>query len=67
MSFMPIPHVYEKILNWAYIFGGTEIYYYRGDIKYLRDDMQLAKPTFLCSVPRVFVKLYDKMKQRVAE
>ena len=61
MSFMPYPHVFEKILNWNYIYGGTEIYYYRGDVKLLREDMEIAKPTLLCAVPRVFVKLYDKM------
>ena len=32
-----------------------------GDVKLLREDMEIAKPTLLCAVPRVFVKLYDKM------
>jgi len=64
---MPYPHVYEKILNWNYIYGGTEIYYFRRDVKYLKDDMEIAKPTFLAAVPRVYVKIYDKMQERINE
>ena len=40
---------------------GQKYVYYRGDVRLLREDMEIAKPTFLCAVPRIFVKLYDKM------
>ena len=39
ISYLPLPHVYEKMLNWNYIRGGMFISYYRGDIKLLSQDI----------------------------
>ena len=39
ISYLPLPHVYEKMLNWNYIHGGMFISYYRGDVKLLSEDI----------------------------
>ena len=65
ISYLPLPHVYEKMLNWNYINSGMFISYYRGDIKLLSEDIQLAQPTFFPGVPRVFSRTYDKLKGKI--
>jgi len=36
--------------------------FYGGDVLKLTSDMQVLKPSFFISVPRLFNKFYDKIK-----
>ena len=46
--------------------GGTVIYF-SGDVQKLKDDLAVVKPTIFLSVPRLFSRFYDVLKQKFAE
>lgn len=60
LSFLPICHVYERMLIYLYQNNGVEIYYAQG-LDTLGDDMKLAKPHIMTVVPRLIEKVYDKI------
>ena len=41
--------------------------FYQGDILKIREDMAVLRPTVLASVPRLFNRFYDGMKQKINE
>eukprot|EP00933_Yihiella_yeosuensis_P074417 TRINITY_DN83343_c0_g1_i1.p1 TRINITY_DN83343_c0_g1~~TRINITY_DN83343_c0_g1_i1.p1 ORF type:complete len:474 (+),score=36.61 TRINITY_DN83343_c0_g1_i1:34-1422(+) len=60
-SYLPLSHVFEYVaLTFNVVNGGT-IYFSQGDIRYLVQDLQTVKPTFLPGVPRVFLKFYQNI------
>lgn len=38
-SYLPLPHGYERLLTWTFIYFGTKIAYYNGDVMKIKDDM----------------------------
>ena len=62
MSFLPLGHVFERIINYLLIrFGGTVGY--AESINTIADDAQVIKPTVFPSVPRVFEKFKAKVEE----
>ncbi|KAL0722960.1 hypothetical protein Bca4012_037559 [Brassica carinata] len=45
---------------------GSSVGYWRGDIRYLMDDVHALKPTVFCGVPRVYDKLYAGVMQKIS-
>lgn len=41
--------------------------FFAGNVLKLAEDMQVLKPTFFISVPRLFNKFYDKIKAKLDE
>ncbi|KAJ1552176.1 hypothetical protein HK405_012359 [Cladochytrium tenue] len=66
LSYMPLAHVYERISISMEIMAGCKIGFYRGDPKYLIEDILTLRPTFLPSVPRVWNRVADSIKAKVA-
>jgi long-chain acyl-CoA synthetase len=62
LSYLPLPHVFERIASLAITYSGASIYYYGGDVLKLKEDLVYVKPTFFISVPRLYNKFYDLMK-----
>jgi long-chain acyl-CoA synthetase len=59
LSYLPLPHCYERMVQYAlYAFGGR-IAFYGGDVLKLKDDLQAVRPTVFASVPRLFNKFYE--------
>jgi len=53
-SYLPLAHVMERVCLLLAFVKGAAIGFISGDVrKYLREDMQILKPTFLVAVPRV--------------
>jgi long-chain acyl-CoA synthetase len=44
-----------------FVFGGR-ICPFSGDIKQIKDDLELVKPSFFISVPRLYNRFYDAVK-----
>eukprot|EP00828_Plagiopyla_frontata_P038798 TRINITY_DN5093_c0_g1_i1.p1 TRINITY_DN5093_c0_g1~~TRINITY_DN5093_c0_g1_i1.p1 ORF type:complete len:418 (-),score=72.88 TRINITY_DN5093_c0_g1_i1:51-1304(-) len=65
LSFLPYPHIFEKKFTWVLVYYGHKICYYSGDPRNIAADIMAAKPTVLLGVPRVFTRIYDKIKERV--
>jgi long-chain acyl-CoA synthetase len=60
ISFLPLCHVYERILNYMYQLNGISIYYV-DQIEKLGDTMKSVHPEIFGAVPRVIEKTYDKI------
>ena len=61
LSYLPIAHILERIVNQVFFFLGAKIGYYRGDTLKIVDDCQELKPTVFVSVPRLYNRIYDKV------
>lgn len=66
LSYLPLPHVMERIVVIALLHVGAEIYMYGGDVNKLKDDLRDVRPTIFVSVPRLYNKFYDKIKEGFA-
>lgn len=63
LSFLPLCHVYERMLNYFYQFKGISIYYAES-IGTITQDMQDVKPHIMTTVPRLMEKIYDKIMMK---
>jgi long-chain acyl-CoA synthetase len=67
ISYLPSAHSFEKVLFTATLICGMRIGYYGGDPLKLLDDLKVLRPTLFPSVPRLFNRIYDKIKAQVEE
>ncbi|EGR31307.1 hypothetical protein IMG5_113440 [Ichthyophthirius multifiliis] len=64
LSYLPLSHVFERVFIHALLYAGAKIYYYSGDVKKIKDDLNDVKPTFFISVPRLFTRIYELISQK---
>ncbi len=64
--FLPLCHIFAKMLLWASIAVGARITFAESVAK-LIDNLGEVKPTFMGAVPRVYEKAYAKIQGRFAE
>ena len=65
LSFLPMAHILEQIVQaWCYSHGGT-MGFFRGDVKLLLDDVQALRPTLFVAVPRLLNRMYDTIMNTV--
>lgn len=57
LSFLPISHIYERMLHYLYI--ANSVHMYLGGMDTIKDDLMVAKPHMFTGVPRLFEKFYD--------
>jgi long-chain acyl-CoA synthetase len=60
LSFLPICHVYERMLLYLYQYLGVSIYFAES-IETVGDDLKEIKPQVFTAVPRLLEKVYDKI------
>ncbi|MDO6760094.1 long-chain fatty acid--CoA ligase [Tamlana sp. 2_MG-2023] len=60
LSFLPICHIFERLLIYVYQHTGTSIYYAEGLDK-IADNAKEIKPNLMSVVPRLLEKVYDKI------
>jgi len=60
ISFLPLNHVFERMMNLLYVNEGMKIYYAES-VDTLVDDIKDIKPHVFASVPRLLEKIYDKI------
>ncbi|MCF8331874.1 MAG: AMP-dependent synthetase/ligase [Bacteroidales bacterium] len=60
LSFLPLCHVYERMLNYMYQYLGLSIYYAES-IEKVGENIRECNPHIFCAVPRVLEKTYDKI------
>ena len=59
ISFLPLSHIFERMLEYYYLFKGVSIYY--GSIENIGEDLKEIQPTVMPTVPRLLEKVYDKI------
>lgn len=52
-SFLPLSHVFERLVLLFFLQKGAKIVFYGGDVLKIREDWELVKPTFIGIVPRL--------------
>lgn len=60
LSFLPVCHVFERMLHYLYIYSGITIYYAQS-IEKIGDNVKEVKPDFMSVVPRLLEKIYDSI------
>lgn len=58
-------HVFEKVLFNLTIIYGFKLGVYSGNVFKLLEDIQILKPTFFASVPRLLNKIYQSLTTKV--
>jgi len=60
-SYLPLPHVFERMVQVAMYQVGARIGFSSGDIRAMPSDLAALKPTIFGGVPRVWTRFYDKI------
>jgi len=60
MSFLPICHIYERMMNYAFFYKGLSIYYL-SNIAQVADFLKEVHPHIMTTVPRLLERVYDKI------
>lgn len=60
LSFLPICHVFERLVYLYYLYSGFSIYFAES-IDKIGDNMKEVKPHYMSVVPRLLEKVYDKI------
>jgi long-chain acyl-CoA synthetase len=60
LSFLPLCHVYERMMNYNYQYKGTSVYYIE-NMGTVADVMREIKPNICNVVPRLLEKIYDNI------
>ncbi|MCL9816749.1 AMP-dependent synthetase/ligase [Natronocalculus amylovorans] len=67
ISFLPLAHVFERMAGHFLMFSAGATVAYAESPDTLRDDFQLVRPNVASSVPRVYEKLYDAIREQASE
>lgn len=65
-SFLPLSHVFERMVTWSYMVAGATIYYAEQSGTLMRD-IREARPHYFTAVPRVLEKFYSGIQAAVAK
>ncbi len=60
LSYLPLCHVYERMLNYLYQYLGISVYYAE-NMATIGDNLREVKPDILSTVPRLLEKIYDRI------
>ncbi len=60
LSFLPMCHVYERMIVYLYLYLGISVYYAES-IEKIGDNLKEVKPHIFTTVPRLLEKVYDKI------
>ncbi|XP_050964575.1 long-chain-fatty-acid--CoA ligase 1a isoform X2 [Labeo rohita] len=61
ISFLPLAHMFERVVEGVLLVHGARIGYFQGDIRLLMDDLKTLKPTIFPVVPRLLNRMFDKI------
>ncbi|XP_053735911.1 long-chain-fatty-acid--CoA ligase 1-like isoform X1 [Synchiropus splendidus] len=61
ISFLPLAHMFERVVQGLMLVNGGRIGFFQGDIRLLMDDLATLKPTVFPLVPRLLNRMYDKV------
>lgn len=63
LSYLPLCHVYERMLNYLYQYLGISVYYAE-NMGTITENMKEVRPHILTTVPRLLEKVYDKLSAK---
>src|SRR5690606_28533481 len=66
LSFLPVCHVYERMLHYMYQYCGVELHFAES-LETISDNLKEVKPEVMTAVPRLLEKVYDKIYAKGTE
>lgn len=66
LSFLPVCHIYERMLQYLYIYTGTGVYFAES-LETISDNLKEIQPEVMSAVPRLLEKVYDKIIAKGAD
>ncbi|HTF06220.1 MAG TPA: long-chain fatty acid--CoA ligase [Bacteroidia bacterium] len=60
LSFLPLNHIYERMLSYLYLYRGPSIYYAES-LEKVAENIRELKPEMFTCVPRLIEKVYDRI------
>lgn len=66
LSFLPVCHIYERMLMYLYQYKGVSIYFAES-LETISDNLKEVKPQVMTAVPRLLEKVYDKIIAKGAD
>ncbi len=65
LSVLPLSHVFERLGMYMYIHHGLSVFYAES-LEKIGDNMREVRPTIMLCVPRLFEKIYARIRERAA-
>jgi long-chain acyl-CoA synthetase len=66
LSFLPLNHIFERMITYFYLYRGIGIYYAES-MDTIGDNLKEVKPDMFTTVPRLLEKVYDRIMAKGAE
>jgi long-chain acyl-CoA synthetase len=66
LSYLPLSHVFERMMTYLYLRLGYPIYYIE-DVDEIREDFEHVKPYYFATVPRLLEKVHTGIKVKGQE
>jgi long-chain acyl-CoA synthetase len=63
LSFLPLNHIFERMVSYLFLFKGTAIYYAES-MDTIGDNLKEVQPHMFTTVPRLLEKVYDRIMQK---
>lgn len=60
LSFLPLNHIFERMVTYIYLMSGVSVYYAEG-METISDNLREVKPGIFTTVPRLLEKVYEKI------
>ncbi len=60
LSFLPLNHIFEKLITYLYLYNGTSIYYAE-NMDTIGDNLREVKPDTFSTVPRLLEKVFERI------
>ena len=65
LSVLPLSHIFERQAMYMYLYRGLGVYYAES-LEMMGPNLREVRPTILVGVPRIFEKIYARIRERVA-
>jgi long-chain acyl-CoA synthetase len=66
LSFLPLNHIFERMVSYIYITSGISIYYAES-LETIAENLKEVQPNLFCTVPRLLEKVYEKIMSKGKE
>ncbi len=66
LSVLPLSHIFERTAMYMYLHNGMAVYYGES-LEMIGANLREVKPTIFVGVPRIFEKIFARVKEKTAE
>lgn len=67
LSYLPLAHVFERLVFNTMLFSGATIGFFCGDVQKLKEDLAWIRPTIFITVPRLLLRFHDVIKTNLGK